>query len=177
MLGERFFSKVSPEPNSGCWLWTAATNGKGGYGLFCVKGETKWENKYAHRVSYEHHVGPIPDGLDIDHLCRNRACVNPAHLEPVTRKVNLNRGEQAKRNKTHCPQGHPYSGDNLIISRLSDGRVRRMCRECLNADGRRRYAERGPEPYRIKSRKYYHANLEKCRATQLAAYHRRKQEA
>lgn len=71
-----------------CWVWTAARHGKG-YGMFSVDRKRKVR---AHRFAYEMMVGPIPEGLDLDHLCRNRACVNPEHLEPVTRSVNLKRG-------------------------------------------------------------------------------------
>lgn len=86
---DRFMSHVSPEPNSGCWLWTAS-GGSGGYGSFSI-GRAR-ANLMAHRVSYEMFRGPIPEGLHIDHLCRVRCCVNPAHLEPVTPRENVNRG-------------------------------------------------------------------------------------
>jgi hypothetical protein len=83
---ERFAKKVEVA-DSGCWLWTASTN-EGGYGHFW-RGPDDW--MVAHRFSYEHFVGPIPEGLDLDHLCRVRHCVNPEHLEPVTRRENLRR--------------------------------------------------------------------------------------
>ena len=92
----RFVPKYIPEPNSGCWLWVAML-GSGGYGRFKVGNK----NVYAHRLSYEHHVGAIPEGLDLDHLCRTRCCVNPTHLEPVTRKENIRRG------LGNCAQVHP----------------------------------------------------------------------
>lgn len=103
----------------GCWDWTGAKN-TNGYGRIQVDGKTA----YAHRASYEHYVGPIPDGLHLDHLCRNRSCVNPAHLEPVTCRENIHRG-QGNSSKTHCPQGHPYSGWNLAIVN-----GRRICVTC-----------------------------------------------
>lgn len=98
------------------------------------------ELKTAHRVSFELHGGVIPDGLVIDHICRVRCCVNPAHMEVVTHKVNINRGIAPERTResraliTHCPRGHPYSGDNLYITATGS----RDCREC----SRQRYIEK-----------------------------------
>jgi hypothetical protein len=80
----------------------------------------------AHRLSYEHHVGPIPDGLQIDHTCRNRKCVNPEHLEPVTNAENTTRQDHAERRKTHCPKGHPYDEANTYV----DPSGARRCRAC-----------------------------------------------
>jgi HNH endonuclease len=120
-LGGRFWSKVQ-RSESGCWEWTAAKTV--GYGRFADKGRTL----LAHRVAYELLIGPIPEGLQIDHLCRNPSCVNPAHLEPVTSRENLLRGVgEPARNaaKTHCPQGHEYSPENTYAYRGM-----RMCVEC-----------------------------------------------
>ena len=89
---QRFLMKVEKTPT--CWLWTAAKQ-QGGYGMFGAKNTKKVVA--AHRWSYEHFVGPIPKGMQIDHLCRVRHCVNPAHLEPVTPKENLRRGREARR--------------------------------------------------------------------------------
>jgi hypothetical protein len=87
---ERFWPKV--DKTETCWLWVGAI-GTGGYGNFYISSVgRRIRSVRAHRWAYEHLVGSIPDGLDLDHLCRNRACVNPAHLEPVTRRVNLRRG-------------------------------------------------------------------------------------
>ena len=86
----------------------------------------------AHRLYYERHVGPIPDGLEMDHLCRNRACVNPDHLEPVTRAENNRRKAVAQ---THCKNGHPLSGDNLLATKRQ-----RACRACQRERSRRHYA-------------------------------------
>ncbi len=105
---------------SGCWLWTGCLT-DGGYGRIRVDGvELK-----VHRLSYELFIGPIPEGLDIDHLCRVRRCANPEHLEPVTRSVNLQRGVWPNSAKTHCPQGHPYTEANTYVWRR-----RRACRTC-----------------------------------------------
>ena len=98
----------------------------------------------AHRVSYEMAKGKIPDGLQLDHLCRMTLCVNPSHLEPVTPKENIRRGETAEvarltqLSKTHCPQGHPYSGENLYLK--PNGR--RECRQCVRDSGARYRAKK-----------------------------------
>lgn len=121
---QRFFDKVAPEPNSGCWLWMASCTAEG-YGQFWLEKT----NVRAHRWIYEFSVGPIPDGLQIDHLCRVRSCVNPAHLEAVDQQTNLLRGEgltAINARKTHCPAGHPYSGENLY----NNPRGARICRTC-----------------------------------------------
>lgn len=126
-IEERFWAKVDAEGD--CWEWTASQAG-GGYGWFM----TANGSVPAHRWAWEHLVGPIPDGLHMDHLCRNRVCVNPDHLEPVTQQENIARGysSQHQRVKTHCPQNHPYSGDNLVMDH-----GRRRCRICLAAAKRR----------------------------------------
>jgi hypothetical protein len=128
-IEERFLSFVEPEPNSGCWLWTGFVDAKG-YGYFSLNGKTN----RSHRVSYELYVKRIPKGLQIDHLCRVPCCVNPAHLEPVTPKENVRRGNAGVHNllKTHCPKGHPYSGSNLYIH-PNGGRGCRFCRKEASA--------------------------------------------
>jgi hypothetical protein len=121
--------------HGGCIVWTGSKNDRG-YGHIDVNGQ----RQYTHRLSYELHVGPIPDGLVIDHLCRNRACLNPHHLEPVTQGENTRRGERAQR--THCPQGHPYDEANTYVKRRVNGAAHRNCRECSREQGRARYATR-----------------------------------
>lgn len=127
---KRFLAKADLDDGGRCWIWHACLCSEG-YGNFGIGSRTDGSRRTvrAHRFSYEHFVGPIPDELEIDHLCRNRACINPWHLEPVTSKVNTLRGDtQARRNaqKTHCPAGHPYNEENTRYSK--DGS--RSCRLC-----------------------------------------------
>ena len=139
---ERFWAKVDingpvPEYNpslGNCWIWIG-TRGADGYGRFYFVPGTK-RRKVAHRWLYESIFGPIPSGFQLDHLCRVRYCVRPSHLEVVTCAENIARGEtsQWQRDKTHCPQGHPYAGDNLFI-RKRGGRV---CGECRRSYDRKR---------------------------------------
>ncbi|MER8086590.1 HNH endonuclease signature motif containing protein [Streptomyces sp. NPDC094048] len=107
-----------------CWTWTAGTNNRG-YGSFKTTGRVIG----AHRWSYEQALGPIPAGLELDHLCRNRACVRPDHTEPVTHRVNTLRSTaptaRAAR-ATHCPHGHPYDAENTYVTPAGY----RQCRAC-----------------------------------------------
>jgi hypothetical protein len=134
---ERFFAKVGGPDDNGCWPWLAAK--KWGYGCFALDGGRIQVR--AHRYSYEVLVGPIPDGLTIDHLCRNRGCVNPSHLEPVTMGINVLRGEgpSAKNARaTHCSRGHPYDEKNTY--RRKDGG--RDCRRCMEHHALKRKTRR-----------------------------------
>lgn len=129
---QRFWEKVSATSAHGCWVWEYATNGVG-YGRF-------WDGTrllYAHRFAYIERFGAIPDGLELDHLCRNRRCVNPAHLEPVTRSENLLRSPligQHSRMLTECVHGHPFSEENTAYTPQGH----RRCRQC-ERDARKRY--------------------------------------
>lgn len=138
---ERFEKYISPEPNSGCWLWigTCASNG---YGRF------SWKDRraQAHRYSYERSGGIIPVGMELDHLCRTPLCVNPKHLEPVTRLENILRGSgpailRARHASVmRCPLGHEYTAEN---TRVSIGRFRsRHCKTCNKERNRRVRAAR-----------------------------------
>lgn len=130
---ERFWPKVDTSAGlDACWPWTASTTYKG-YGQFYVDGRMK----KAHRIAYEIQVGPIPDGLHIDHLCRNRACQNAKHMEPVTPDENAHRSIHPR--PTHCPSGHPYSGENVGFTQTRDGREM-ICRACKNKDSAERRA-------------------------------------
>lgn len=128
MLLPRFWAKV--EKTEGCWNWTAYLDPQG-YGRYNHNGRCR----LAHRLAYIDRVGPIPDGLHLDHLCKNRRCVNPAHLEPVTAQENLRRSaaREAKRAITHCPSGHPYDARNTFVNRAGS----RVCRACRQRAVRR----------------------------------------
>lgn len=126
-----FWSQVQPCPMSGCWLWTGTEIG-GGYG----RTKSAGRGLLVHRHSYGSLVGPIPDGLVIDHLCRVRCCVNPAHLEPVTQQVNVRRSDSQMARRaaqTHCKRGHELAGDNLKVFERSPNRFMRTCITCERA--------------------------------------------
>lgn len=129
---DRLMEKVCPEPNSGCWLWTGTLDGTG-YGRL-RDGESIY--RQAHRLAYEAHRGAIPEGTELDHLCRVRCCVNPDHLEAVSHHENLRRAGmwERKASRTHCPHGHPFSGDNLYFDAK---RNRRICIACRRASIRK----------------------------------------
>jgi hypothetical protein len=119
----------------GCWQWTGSLhpNGYGNIGVQFGAGRANRRQLLAHRVSYEIHLGPIPAGLTLDHLCRNRACVNPAHLDPVSERENILRSTgpaAVNAAKTHCKRGHELTGDNLKLNKGKGGRQIRCCREC-----------------------------------------------
>lgn len=135
-LPPRFWAKV--EKTDTCWLWIG---GKNHYGYGSYRHTPDFAAQ-AHRVAYEAMVGPIPEGLTIDHLCRVPACVNPAHMEPVTRGENVLRGIGASAQnarKTHCPKGHPYDGDNVAVYHIKGRGVQRQCKTCRNARSNARY--------------------------------------
>lgn len=125
---------------NGCWIWQVSLD-RAGYGraTLSMPGTTarRW---YSHRLAYMLLVGPIPEGLQLDHLCRVPACCNPSHLEPVTASENVRRGTAADywRSKTHCPRQHPYDEANTRV----DKQGRRFCRTCAREHMRRQRAKR-----------------------------------
>lgn len=156
-LSEYLARLISPEPNSGCWLWLGAPVSHG-------YGQVKRGNVRvgAHIAVYEEVRGPVPEGLELDHLCRVSCCVNPDHLDPVTHQENCRRGlvGQNMRSKTHCPQGHPYFGDNLYLHK-----GRRHCWTCITKRKRARHKIR-----RIEDPEY----RKKSNASKNRAYYRRR---
>jgi hypothetical protein len=136
----RFWAKVDKGPGLfDCWLWTGGQNGAG-YGQFHMDGGDGRRQRYAHRLAYEWLVGPIPDGMTLDHLCRTPRCVRPDHLEVVTMGVNVLRGNglSAKRaRQTTCKAGHPF--DRLVTD--ADGHIHRLCTICQRANRARYYRE------------------------------------
>jgi len=157
----RFFAKVEVSKTSfyngsPCWEWAACLN-RGGYGQFKYKRETSLA---AHRRIYQWFVGTIPDGLELDHLCRVRHCVNPAHLEAVTHRENGLRGQSPvalAAQQTHCANGHPFTPENTYIFRKASGEIRqRACKICTRA-----YRAKSAARRRAYSKEYWAANRER----------------
>lgn len=119
-------------PDTKCWDWKGPINNNG-YGVTYILGQVV----YSHRLMYREFVGPIPAGMELDHLCKNPACCNPAHLEAVTHHENVKRSDtfamgSPNRDKPFCSRGHPYSGENLrVIGK------KRYCKECVRESVRR----------------------------------------
>lgn len=136
-LPDRIAEKIHVT-DDGCWRWTACTD-RSGYGGVGWAGR-RW---IAHRLVYTLLFGPIPDGMDLDHLCHNRdstcpggpscrhrACVNPEHCEPATRRRNLRRGRSANRDRTHCKHGHRFTRETTYVFTNSSGGQSRQCLVC-----------------------------------------------
>jgi len=133
-LERRLMAKVSPEPTSGCWLWTGSVN-TSGYGQI-GRGGKDGSLVLVHRASYEIHRGPIPKGMVLDHLCRCRTCVNPAHLEVVTNRENIRRGVSpiAKHMADTCCRGHQLDEANLRVELKWKKGMLRESRHCLRCE-------------------------------------------
>lgn len=164
-LYERFIRKVRVNRRTGCWEWTASINVKTGYGQFMTRVDGKSVLRTAHSMSYELHVGPIPDGHEIDHVCRNRKCCNPSprHLQAVPHRVNWERGSSPSARyylKAKCRNGHQYVDSNIYWTKNG----RRVCRKCReeatkgfreqNPDYKKEYWTRDLESNRQKQREY-----------------------
>lgn len=140
-LRERLFTRLIIDPDTGCLLWTGGRNHKG-YGYIGVNGR----HARVHRLMYELFVGPIPDGMQLDHLCRVRHCASPSHLEAVTCRENVLRGDSGfskggkgrNSGKTHCDSGHEFTEANTYINPGSGSRTCRICRRRWDHDRRER---------------------------------------
>lgn len=139
-LQERFEARVVRGPD--CWTWAGSHNNKG-YPVIAAKNEQgKWRPYLVHRIAYELLIGPIPDGLKIDHLCCNTRCVNPGHLEPVTQQVNMLRGNHPSALAVRtgfCKRGHRYTAANTMHNTSGS----RECRACRRMRDRQRLHPRG----------------------------------
>lgn len=129
---QRLLARTELREGSDCWHWVGSKT-LGGYGQMRALGK----RVYVHRISWELHVGPIPEGLVIDHHCQNPSCVNPWHMEPVTAAVNCGRSHGRL---THCQRGHEYAGDNIRWTKAGH-RICRACDKHFNAIARQRAKE------------------------------------
>lgn len=147
-LRERLDGKTLTGPD--CWAWTGSHD-PNGYGKIDVPlGANRRTMANAHRVAFEIYIGPIPAGFEVDHLCRNRGCVNPDHLEAVPKRVNILRGEGVAARcarRTHCVHGHEYTPENTRLGPAGN----RICRECERIRSRRRWAN-DPQEMRRRER-------------------------
>ena len=168
---------------TGCWIWTGARN-HGGYGVCGVTLARRMTRQFrVHRLVYELLVGPIPDGLTIDHLCRTAACANPAHLEPVTASENSIR---QNRSIVACKWGHPFDETNTGYQKLRSGLPRRMCKQCHREKALARYHATKALKSKVPrthcgrghelnvSNVYLHHGSRICRACNRETYHERK---
>lgn len=129
---ERFWRFVIPEPNSGCWLWGGVVSKKG-YPYF--RAVSRQNTVLAHRFSYEMHKGKVPEGMEVDHVCKLRCCVNPDHLEAVTHLENIRRGTNQWRGVSHCVNGHEFSVGNTSFYK-KDQYTGRRCKACARERAR-----------------------------------------
>ena len=172
----RFNASYTPEPNTGCWLWLGTI--QRGYGHIHFAGK----KRRAHRVSYELARGPIPDGLVLDHLCCEKSCVNPDHLEATTDAVNIQRAPNHSSKqlaaRTHCKHGHAFTPENTCVK--SDGArscitCRRAQQKIGNTERMRKYVAANRDRRNAYQREYYARNAEKM-AGLAREYRARKRE-
>ncbi len=123
---ERFWAKVDKTAKAPCWIWTGWMNSEG-YGRMWLN---RHHNRRAHKIAYEQEHGAVPEGLVLDHLCRNRRCVNPNHLEPVSPYENVSRSPLYNGNKTHCTNGHLFTEASTYWYPRKYGAKSRVCRTC-----------------------------------------------
>lgn len=172
-LPERFWAKVSVS-ESGCWNWSPISRADG-YGAYYTGNRRM---SLAHRVAYAAIRGEIPAGLQIDHLCRNRSCVNPDHLEPVSHRENIIRGvspSAVNGSKDHCKRGHALTPENVHEYHRRGG-VTRVCRACMRINSAIARKKR-PEYHLEYGRRYRREHREELNAKQRAYVARKKEQA
>lgn len=151
--------RISPCPTTGCWLWTGYINDSG-YGETNIASAGRWRHAKAHRMTWEKVHGPIPDGMHVDHICRERSCVNPDHLRVVTPRENALYNSVSPFAKRHKLPACPRCGGAFDTALRSTGRERRWCRACQNACVRRRYAASPEMREKLRARcRAYHAKV------------------
>ena len=141
-IADRLFPKIVENPDTNCWEWQGRGHARTGHGMFYYNALGKMVTRYVHIWMWEFLVGPIPEGLQLDHLCRVTNCCNPVHLEPVTSKVNTLRGEgiaAVNARKTECVRGHPLDGPDADVFVYRD---MRYCRACKRIREREKRASR-----------------------------------
>lgn len=138
VLRARLLTRTERDETTGCWIWTGGKTTKGYASINAFGGPTR-----AHRVAYRLFVGEIPEGKELDHLCRTPACINPDHLEPVTHAVNVKRGRVGAnmRDRTHCKQGHEFTEENTGRRSDCEGRICLTCQRAATVAWRERNRE------------------------------------